>query len=296
MYKPKKIKIKEDILKNCFLSNPDGAGFIIRKQTGELLLKKGYFTFKSFFEEYKEFANEQSIIHFRIRTHGNKDKENCHPFWMQQDEVAFAHNGIIHDVAITDNSKSDTWHFNTSFLQPLKDTYGVNFLDNPIMQGLISKYIGWSKLAFLKENGEHIIINKDKGEESDGVWFSNTTYKNTPSKKKGKKKNFFQRGGSMYSQESMYHYTSSDFWKKQEEEKSKSLPRLLTFTPISRSLKVGDYVQVKEAYSDIKEGKIGKIWHIKNDSLYLLKIFDPSFKEGFCMRSVPEKNLSFASN
>ena len=58
------------------------------------IVKKGYFTFKEFYKEYKPHGDKQVLIHFRIKTHGPIDKNNCHPF-LVNNSLGFIHNGII---------------------------------------------------------------------------------------------------------------------------------------------------------------------------------------------------------
>lgn len=177
-YKPKGITIKKDVYAEMYRSNKDGAGFIVREKTGELKMEKGFFSFESFWENFQPHQSKQAIVHFRITTHGKTDEENCHPFWVKDQSLAFAHNGVITNVTTTDDwSKSDTWHFNKKILQPLLNNYGEKFIEDPVMQELISEYIGYSKLAFLHESGHALIFNKSAGVMDNGVWYSNHSYK-----------------------------------------------------------------------------------------------------------------------
>ncbi len=99
----------EDILRNCFDSNPHGAGFArLPKKGKEVIGEKGFMTFKSFFTTCKSEIRQTdiAIYHFRITTSGGTCPENCHPFPISQDvaelkslhfkgRYAFAHNGIF---------------------------------------------------------------------------------------------------------------------------------------------------------------------------------------------------------
>ena len=178
VYKPKGLTAKKDIYEECFRSNKDGAGFIVREKTGEMKIQKGYFSFEEFWDAFQPHQHKQAIIHFRIKTHGNLDQENCHPFWVKEGSLAFAHNGVIgNETTSSDITKSDTWHFNKNVLQHLHENYGPKFIEDPIMGKLISEYIGYSKLAFMREDGKAWIFNKGMGVTDKGIWYSNHSYK-----------------------------------------------------------------------------------------------------------------------
>lgn len=174
--KPKGTIISKDTLNRCFDANPDGAGFVIR-QKSSLITEKGFFTFDAFWDAYERYAREVAVIHFRIKTHGNKDADMCHPFRIT-DKLYVAHNGIIDISTESDRSKSDTWHFTELVLKPelVPDPAA---LYRPSFQFLLGSTIGHSKLAFIDSCGKTVIINKDKGTMEGDVWYSNTSYKST---------------------------------------------------------------------------------------------------------------------
>lgn len=173
IYKPENKTIPQSVLQTCFNANPDGAGFLYSKDK-ELHLEKGFFTFNDFYEAYKQHENEQAVIHFRIKTHGNINTENCHPFLVNK-SLGFIHNGIISGFGSKDNS--DTYHFNDELLKPLIGKYGNKIINDPIVKDLVEDRIGYSKLVFLDRHGNHNIFNEHKGVWDDGIWYSNTSYK-----------------------------------------------------------------------------------------------------------------------
>ena len=124
-------------------------------------------------EGFRPFAKEKALIHFRIRTHGETNTENCHPFTVNEN-VVFIHNGIINNVTAK-GAESDTIVFNTQYLQSIVRNFGEQALKNPTVQALIEHFIGYSKLAFfIKGEKDFVIYNKSMGNESkDGIWFSN---------------------------------------------------------------------------------------------------------------------------
>ena len=166
-------KISKSTLRRCYDANPDGAGFMYAEDK-QLVVKKGYFTFKEFYKEYKPHGDKQVLIHFRIKTHGPINKDNCHPFLVNSG-LGFIHNGII--TGYGSNTKSDTIEFNESILQKIVSKHGNNSLFDDPMVELIENVIGYSKLVFLDRHGNYTIMNEQKGNWNDGVWYSNTSWK-----------------------------------------------------------------------------------------------------------------------
>tara|TARA_R110000822_G_scaffold86028_3_gene200788 strand:- start:468 stop:1358 length:891 start_codon:yes stop_codon:yes gene_type:complete len=173
IYKPASKIISKETLEQCYNSNPDGAGFMYAEDK-KLYTQKGFFTFKNFYKAYKQHETKQAAIHFRIKTHGQINKENCHPFLIN-DSLGFIHNGIISGYG--DSDKSDTIRFNEKVFQPLVSKWGnLALFQDPMIQ-LIETTIGYSKLVFLDRHGNHTIMNEAKGTWDDGIWYSNTSYK-----------------------------------------------------------------------------------------------------------------------
>ena len=166
-------KISKATLQRCYDANPDGAGFMF-EENKDLTVKKGYFTFKEFYKEYKPHENKQVLLHFRIKTHGPVDKTNCHPFLVNSG-LGFIHNGIINGYG--DNKESHTIQFNNSILKKIVAKHGnMGLFDDPMVE-LIENVIGYSKLVFLDRHGNYRIMNEKKGSWHDGVWYSNSSWK-----------------------------------------------------------------------------------------------------------------------
>jgi hypothetical protein len=173
IYKPQDKILSQATLKECYDSNPDGAGFMYA-QNKKLHIEKGFFSYDSFYKAYKEHEHKQTVIHFRIKTHGKIDTTNCHPFAVNN-AIGFVHNGIINGFG--DTNHSDTIGFNNAILQPLVHKWGnLALFQDPIIN-LIEGRIGYSKLVFLDRHGNHKIMNEGKGVWDDGVWYSNNSYK-----------------------------------------------------------------------------------------------------------------------
>lgn len=173
IYKPEGKVLSQATLKECYTSNPDGAGFMYAENK-KLHIEKGFFTFQSFYDAFKKHETKQAVIHFRIKTHGKIDTTNCHPFAVNN-AIGFVHNGIISGFG--DANHSDTIGFNQNILQPLVSKWGnLALFQDPIIN-LIEGRIGYSKLVFLDRHGNHKIMNEGKGQWDNGVWYSNDSYK-----------------------------------------------------------------------------------------------------------------------
>ena len=172
--KPEGFTIDEETINNCWEANSDGGGFMYAKDE-TLFIVKGLMTLKEFKDAYEIVGELPAVLHFRIKTHGKQDRDNTHPFRIS-DKLAVVHNGIISNIYCGDKDRSDTWHFTEHILKPMSEADG-KFYHRPVNQELIRGYINSSKLVFLNNRGEATIINADKGEWKDGLWFSNSSYK-----------------------------------------------------------------------------------------------------------------------
>jgi len=177
---PAGIIIPKQHLIESFNHNPDGAGFAYA-ENDELHIEKGFMDFDSFYAAYQPHEEKAAAVHFRITTHGETDEANTHPFRVGK-HMAVIHNGIISSVDRTqDKTKSDTFWFNQKILVPIykRDS---RFIFKEHFKELIKEYIGWSKLVFLNNKGHYTIVNEEKGEWFEGVWYSNNSYKETKKK------------------------------------------------------------------------------------------------------------------
>ena len=171
VYCPKGKRITQETFFECWNSNDDGGGFMYVKN-GLQIVKEVDDPAKLWMQYKKalKIAASPFVLHFRIATSGKVNKENCHPFKVN-DGLAVVHNGMI-DIKIKAKSLSDTVHF-TKLLRRLPR----NFLNKGWARELISGYCSGSKLVFLSSAGEVEIINEHLGKWDSGVWFSNNSYK-----------------------------------------------------------------------------------------------------------------------
>ena len=174
--KPEGMELQDEVLQTMWDSNSHGAGLMYAKD-GQLTVKKGLMTFEEFLAAYKPIEQNKLVLHFRIRTHGEKDASMTHPFEVDNN-LAFVHNGVISGMG--NQTHSDTWEFNEKIVKTLRASVS-NFLQIDPIIDLISSKIGASKLVFMDNQGNTSIINEKYGEQSsDGIWFSNGSWKPKP--------------------------------------------------------------------------------------------------------------------
>tara|TARA_R100000329_G_C7599425_1_gene212575 strand:+ start:375 stop:1229 length:855 start_codon:yes stop_codon:yes gene_type:complete len=167
--------LNEDILQTSFENNNDGAG-LAYADNGKIHVRK-YRDFTTFNDDYQKLHKKHRkstafLLHFRIGTHGSSEgTTNVHPFFVN-DNLVFAHNGVINNVR-DDKKLSDTQVFNNDYLKQLPKFW----IKNNATLRLISEFIGHSKLAFLDSKGGFKIVNKHLGHWDGKTWFSNNSYK-----------------------------------------------------------------------------------------------------------------------
>lgn len=164
--------LSSKIFKNCWTSNPDGAGLTYYDGSKAVIIKemKSYKVLhKKYLEIRSEFPLIDIAIHFRISTHGKINETNCHPFRINK-HSAFIHNGMINNLE-RNSEVSDTYIFNEVIMKQLPSNFGKN----GAITELISNFIGYSKLVIIdRENS--FIINEHLGHWNQENWFSNKSY------------------------------------------------------------------------------------------------------------------------
>lgn len=182
IYVPEGKKLpSEEILSNCWENNPHNGGFMYvhnyRIRIRKYEKKEDYI--KAVTEYHQKYgATSPFVLHMRYNTQGGINLDNTHPFKINR-TIAFVHNGVIsqhgHSTAKTDEEKkmSDTRLFKHRILKKLPN----HLLRNAVTQHFIEHYIGSSKIVFMFNDGWVDILNEEKGEWVDDVWFSNDYYK-----------------------------------------------------------------------------------------------------------------------
>ena len=185
IYKPAgKAMLSEATLRECFYSNPDGAGFAYIKNR-KVEIVKGFMDFKSFYDNlyhYRNYHNDAMLLHFRISTQGGVTPNLCHPYRLDTDkdkmmklkdtcDTAVIHNGII---SITSNSREKVYNDTQEFISKYLTYFKVK--KNKLSEKeklIISHLIGSSKLAIMDAEktqliGDWICDN--------GIYYSNKSY------------------------------------------------------------------------------------------------------------------------
>ncbi len=248
--KPADLVLEEQVINNMWHANSDGAGFMYAEDN-VLHVRKGLMTLAEFKEAYEPHKHKKMVLHFRIKTHGETNAANTHPFNVD-DNLAFVHNGVISGYGSTEFS--DTYHFNKELIHPLRKQF-QHFLNvNPITT-LLSARIGYSKLVFLSNKGEHVIINEDKGEFSqDGVWFSNSSWKRAASNWKS----------GYHGTQPVFPFDSYNNTELKKNSGTDPSARGTSNTSRTKDYKrplyeVGTAVWINQSYKDVPKGAVGKI-------------------------------------
>jgi predicted glutamine amidotransferase len=173
IWKPAGKTVTKEHLTNGYNSNSDGAG-IAYAHKGKLFIDKGFFKFDDFYAVYEKVQALPCLIHFRIKTHGNINANNCHP-WRVNENLALIHNGIL-SLKEADGM-SDTGVFAKYVLAPLL-IGNQNVWKTSGMKWLIEEAIGTgNKIALMDNNGDFSIFNEKAGTWEAGCWFSNSSFK-----------------------------------------------------------------------------------------------------------------------
>lgn len=191
VYKPKNVKLPDrKILRNCYLNNDDGAGYMF-VDNGKVQIRKGFDDFNQFYKsvinDYK-FGNSM-ILHFRISTSGGINAGATHPFPLSYSfeemkkttnecNVGIAHNGVIRltEPTTTESSNgiNDTMKFIKTYMNIFLDSGGKDRL-TPKDINLINNMTN-SKLAILYNDDSVQLTNILAWKEQDGVYYSNDSF------------------------------------------------------------------------------------------------------------------------
>lgn len=173
-----------ETLKECFLSNRDGAGFMYADGKS-VRIRKGFMTFEGFMKALKDEQIPEDtgvVLHFRIATHGKVQPSCCHPFPVSsnsddlkllrcESRWGVAHNGVIQGRS-TSNEWSDTMDFVHRVIAPLS-RMNPGFMHSSDAQEMLEGACK-SKLAILDNAGDMMLVGEFI--EDDGVFYSNTSY------------------------------------------------------------------------------------------------------------------------
>lgn len=178
----------DETLKECFNSNPDGAGFMW-SDGKKVNIRKGFMKWEDFIaalntelDAGRIFTDSAVVLHFRITTSGKTQPACCHPFPissekkdLQATEISsrfgIAHNGVI-SGRYTHDGWSDTMDFIAGVVAPLARLH-PSFMYSDDAKELLDGACR-SKLAIINHAGEMMLVGDFI--EDDGVFYSNATY------------------------------------------------------------------------------------------------------------------------
>lgn len=178
-----------EILTRLFNKNPDGAGIALATDKG-VKIDKGIMTLNDFLTKVQKIPTDSAaIIHCRISTSGGICRELTHPFILTSDinrmrktqaltqREVVAHNGVFSEFG-NKEANNDTTQFIINYLKPLKDLAenANESVQAERLKPIINKLVSGSRLVILDKAG-HFTLYGNGWEESNGVYYSNTGYK-----------------------------------------------------------------------------------------------------------------------
>ena len=172
--------LSNDWLIDFHSSNSDGVG-VMYSNDGELVIQKILpKNAQDFIEFYhSNIKGKNCAFHLRMKTHGDIDLENCHPYEVLNRadhgiDLWLMHNGILSTGNKADTTKSDTWHYIRDYLRPMLID-NPEFAFHPSFSDIVGKHIGsTNKFVLMDNQGRLVTINQSAGVYWAGLWLSNT--------------------------------------------------------------------------------------------------------------------------
>jgi predicted glutamine amidotransferase len=176
----KETTFSDTFLRGVYARNADGIG-VMWAENGELHYHKHLpVDAADAIAFYRTNAQGRDCcVHFRMKTHGHIDYENCHPYPVfgfeeeHEHPMLLMHNGVLSCGNARDTTKSDTWHFIRDHLRPLLAKYPDLMFEQQLVD-MLGKYIGNNRFAVMDYAGRVAIVNRNQGVTYEGAWLSNT--------------------------------------------------------------------------------------------------------------------------
>lgn len=184
-------------LKSACTVNPHGWGLALPDR-GKMEILKGFDPKGNDPDQINRLLEENKslkrFLHLRYNTAGKSNEDNCHPFEILTDKedgysICVMHNGTYSEYSRYGEGMSDTYHitqrlFKPAFKLALGATEGdySEVLYNPQLASILENTVGRtisSKLVFIDQDAQSLIINKSEGHSGEGWWSSNTYSFNT---------------------------------------------------------------------------------------------------------------------
>jgi predicted glutamine amidotransferase len=176
IFKPADAVLPEDSIREGWLGNSDGGGYAFVHK-GKVVTRKGFKTLKDFLASYnidsKKYKKSPFVVHFRIRSMGDRSAENTHPYPIAGGVLI--HNGTLDGTGATyDKGESDTAKFCKMFGDKLTNEWVAAHKKE------LEQAVTYNKFVLLYDNGDTHIINESAGNWYEGVWYSNFSWKPRP--------------------------------------------------------------------------------------------------------------------
>lgn len=180
------VKPNEECLKNGARSNDDGHGYAVivgdSIHVGKSMDSEA--AIAAFLKVREAHPESYALFHSRITTDGVTDVDNCHPFMIGGDSrTVLAHNGILPDEArpAKGDNRSDTRILAEDLIPQRKFGHLSQRRARRRLRNWLLKDRYPNKVVILTTDPAYgqrgYIINQDLGEWSNGVWWSNSSYK-----------------------------------------------------------------------------------------------------------------------
>jgi len=179
--KPNAIPKREELTEGA-CANPHGYGFamIIDGKIFRYRTMSARKAVSKFMHMRQQNPTGYAIWHARYATHGVRNEDNCHPFYVGDDtDTVLAHNGVLDTFIAKGDKRSDTRVFAEDTLPKLG---GVLALEDENIYRMVEGWASGSKIAVLTARPDAqfqlYLINESAGHwDNNGVWWSNSSYK-----------------------------------------------------------------------------------------------------------------------
>ena len=185
--------LPEHWLSDFYDNNADGIGVMYAENNTLYVEKELPKTDAELYEFYtKHIDGKDCAFHLRMKTHGDIDMLNCHPYEILNKEehgvdMWMMHNGVLSTGNKADVTKSDTWHYINDILRPML-AKNPNYAFTPSFEYLISGHIGNNRFVIMDNLGRRTVVNQSQGVYWGGRWMSNTYAWSAPTLSKTKAK------------------------------------------------------------------------------------------------------------
>tara|TARA_R110001592_G_scaffold135777_1_gene352232 strand:+ start:1363 stop:2199 length:837 start_codon:yes stop_codon:yes gene_type:complete len=173
------LKISLDDMEESYKSNRDGFGLMYIKDhqiITEKILPKNFDDCLTLFNKHKNNCKEIGL-HWRFKTVGNINLDNCHPHKVLKNQVYLMHNGPSLPIPILEQGKSDTNQFIKYYFRNLVIKNSL-VLQNKSFIKSINDFIGSDRLLLLDSKSEKFtIFNSQNGYFENDCWYSNSYFK-----------------------------------------------------------------------------------------------------------------------